>query len=256
MSENVPQKLLTNAAFDISFIKTESGAKVLHILTTGQLNMAILPIRYAIKSTWYDGREFGIRLKLGKYFEYLVSLKSKEIINISNIRLKKIGMIRNSGSELVLNQYLRNRLYTKQYLNSVEVENILFDKNIDGVMMDSSAFSLLPKKKKDNVIEMNAGHREAGLMEIIEIKNLYYCYFKGAELFSGYNYQFKSGEIVLIKGPSGKGKSTLAAIMAGHLLPHQGEIIIDGKKVTGPNRHIMVVHQENDLFLWLSVHEN
>jgi NitT/TauT family transport system ATP-binding protein len=68
--------------------------------------------------------------------------------------------------------------------------------------------------------------------------------------------KFQAGEIVLIQGPSGKGKSTLASIMAGHVKDFSGEIFLQGKKYSGPNREVLVVHQESDLFPWLSVNEN
>jgi NitT/TauT family transport system ATP-binding protein len=57
-------------------------------------------------------------------------------------------------------------------------------------------------------------------------------------------------------GPSGCGKSTLIRILAG-LEPHtSGDVLLDGKPVTGPGRDRGMVFQGYTLFPWLSVKKN
>jgi NitT/TauT family transport system ATP-binding protein len=68
--------------------------------------------------------------------------------------------------------------------------------------------------------------------------------------------QVREGEFVCLVGPSGCGKSTLLSIIAGLEMPDSGQVIADGKPVTGPGRERMVMFQESALFPWLDVMDN
>jgi len=65
-----------------------------------------------------------------------------------------------------------------------------------------------------------------------------------------------SGEILGLLGRSGSGKSTLLRIAAGLLAPSTGEVLYNGKALTGPAEGIAVVFQTFALFPWLTVLEN
>jgi NitT/TauT family transport system ATP-binding protein len=60
-------------------------------------------------------------------------------------------------------------------------------------------------------------------------------------------------EFLCIIGPSGCGKSTFLKIVAGLVQPSAGEILLDGKPITGPGPDRGIVFQEPALFAWRTV---
>ncbi|WP_025334791.1 ABC transporter ATP-binding protein [Paenibacillus sabinae] len=66
----------------------------------------------------------------------------------------------------------------------------------------------------------------------------------------------RPGEFLTIVGPSGCGKSTLLDLIAGLALPTEGELFIDGKKITGPALDRGIVMQGYALFPWRTVRRN
>jgi NitT/TauT family transport system ATP-binding protein len=64
------------------------------------------------------------------------------------------------------------------------------------------------------------------------------------------------GEFLAVVGPSGCGKSTLLDIIAGLSTPTEGEVIFEGKPVSGVPQGIGVVFQEDASFAWLTVWDN
>ncbi|MGO4248382.1 ABC transporter ATP-binding protein [Paenarthrobacter sp. RAF54_2] len=71
-------------------------------------------------------------------------------------------------------------------------------------------------------------------------------------------FDLHAGEFACLVGPSGSGKTTLLKCIAGLLEPTSGEVVLDGKRVSGPAEGMAVVFQEysRSLFPWLTVEEN
>lgn len=64
------------------------------------------------------------------------------------------------------------------------------------------------------------------------------------------------GDIVSIVGPSGCGKTTLLWSMSGLHGLSAGEVLLDGKPVTGPNPDISMVFQNANLLPWRNLDAN
>ena len=67
---------------------------------------------------------------------------------------------------------------------------------------------------------------------LIEVKNLVKN-FEGRPVLDGVSLGIPPGQITVIMGGSGGGKSTLLRHLIGLLSPDRGEILIDGKNIVG-----------------------
>ena len=84
--------------------------------------------------------------------------------------------------------------------------------------------------------------------------------FGGQEVLKGLDFEVKPGEIFVIMGPSGSGKSVLLRHIMGLEAPDSGEILIEGESIQSPgvmDRHRMaMVFQSGALLNSLTVGEN
>jgi branched-chain amino acid transport system ATP-binding protein len=71
-----------------------------------------------------------------------------------------------------------------------------------------------------------------------------------------------AGEVVALLGPNGAGKSTLMNTISGLLRPRAGEVVLEGRAVTGLPAHARVAHgishvlERRRLFPYLTVRQN
>jgi phospholipid/cholesterol/gamma-HCH transport system ATP-binding protein len=84
--------------------------------------------------------------------------------------------------------------------------------------------------------------------------------FGGEEVLKGIDFEVKSGEIFVIMGPSGSGKSVLLKHLIGLEDPDAGEILINGESIQTPEiaakYRMALVFQSGALLSSLTVGEN
>lgn len=94
------------------------------------------------------------------------------------------------------------------------------------------------------------------LLEITDLSLSYHSKQSETKALENVNFNILDNDFVSIVGPSGCGKTTILSLIAGLLVPSSGEIILDGKKVTGVNTEIGYMFQKDNLFDWLTVEKN
>ncbi|WP_430298091.1 ABC transporter ATP-binding protein [Sinomonas sp. B1-1] len=96
------------------------------------------------------------------------------------------------------------------------------------------------------------------LLSVRGVKKVYHTDAGPVEAVRDLTFDLGHNELACIVGPSGSGKTTLLKCIAGLLSTTEGEVVLDGKKVTGPPKKMAVVFQEygRSLFPWLRVKDN
>lgn len=93
----------------------------------------------------------------------------------------------------------------------------------------------------------------------IEIKNITVDYDTLDDKLPALNnvsLSIEENEFVCILGPSGCGKSTLLKAIAGFVKPIEGEILLNGELIDGPDQSRGVVFQDPNLLPWYTVEQN
>lgn len=78
----------------------------------------------------------------------------------------------------------------------------------------------------------------------------------GVLALSDIDFEVRDNEFITVIGPSGCGKTTLLRIIAGLIPYDQGEVTIDGRRVTGPGPERAVVFQNFALMPWADIMTN
>ncbi|AKM08902.1 ABC transporter ATP-binding protein [Croceicoccus naphthovorans] len=75
-------------------------------------------------------------------------------------------------------------------------------------------------------------------------------------VLGGIELDVAEGEFIAILGFSGAGKTTLISTVAGLVEPDDGQILLRGEPIDGPDKERGLVFQSYSLFPWLSVQQN
>jgi len=94
------------------------------------------------------------------------------------------------------------------------------------------------------------------LLEVRHLDKVFRTRQRETTALSDINFITHRREFLSIVGPSGCGKSTLIRILAGLEEQSAGEMLLDGKPVSGPGSDRGMVFQSYTLFPWLTVKKN
>jgi len=95
--------------------------------------------------------------------------------------------------------------------------------------------------------------------KVIEAVGLSHAYETAAgwsKALEKFELEVKKNEFLCILGPSGCGKSSFLRMLAGLMMPLQGNLLVNGQPIKGPGLDRAIVFQEAALFPWLTVMRN
>ncbi|MDZ4280306.1 MAG: ABC transporter ATP-binding protein [Hydrogenophaga sp.] len=96
-------------------------------------------------------------------------------------------------------------------------------------------------------------HKMTGFLQV---ENLAKAYQADKPVFADVSFAIDKGEFVCIIGHSGCGKTTILIVLAGLDTATSGNVIMDGREVSGPSLDRGVVFQSHALMPWLTVRQN
>ncbi|WP_461175082.1 ABC transporter ATP-binding protein [Arthrobacter sp. Z1-9] len=96
------------------------------------------------------------------------------------------------------------------------------------------------------------------MLSVRGLKKVYHTDGGDIEAVRNLTFDLARGELACLVGPSGSGKTTLLKCIAGLLAATEGEVMLDGQRITGPPKKMAVVFQEygRSLFPWLRIADN
>lgn len=99
------------------------------------------------------------------------------------------------------------------------------------------------------------------MIELRDVKKSY----KNSEALKGIDLKICDGEITILRGKSGSGKSTILSLIAGFLYPTSGEVVVNAQNITMLNsiflsrfraRNIGFIYQSPNLIEGFTLFEN
>ena len=81
-------------------------------------------------------------------------------------------------------------------------------------------------------------------------------YPNGVRALEDVSLQVAPGELLVVIGGSGSGKSSLLRAASGLDRPSEGRVLLDGMRITAPHERIGIIFQEPRLLPWLRVADN
>lgn len=80
---------------------------------------------------------------------------------------------------------------------------------------------------------------------MLALRSVDFGFAKANQILKDVSLKLDKGEIVGLSGKSGAGKSTLGRIIAGHLNPDSGQVLLEGKEFAPGYRAVQYIHQSS-----------
>ena len=96
------------------------------------------------------------------------------------------------------------------------------------------------------------------MLDVRGLRKVYEGSGRRVEALRDLTFTVQAGELVCLVGPSGCGKTILLKCVGGLLAPTAGDVVLEGRPVSGPPPGMAFVFQEygRSLFPWMRVGEN
>jgi ABC-type nitrate/sulfonate/bicarbonate transport system ATPase subunit len=98
--------------------------------------------------------------------------------------------------------------------------------------------------------------KKLGTLEVKNLKKWFKTGNRDLQVLDDINVSVAPGEFISIIGSSGCGKTTFLRLVVGLESDYEGEILLDGKKLNGPDLNRGVVFQDHRLLPWLTIEKN
>ena len=96
-------------------------------------------------------------------------------------------------------------------------------------------------------------------MTRLELREMGMSFDNGVTALAGVSFAVEKGELMVMLGPSGAGKTTILRAIAGLIRPTRGDVLFDGNSVLEmppEKRRVVMVFQKDTLFPFRTVAEN
>ncbi len=100
-----------------------------------------------------------------------------------------------------------------------------------------------------------------GTQPILELRNVS-THYGAIQVLRGIDVEIRRGEVVCLLGGNASGKTTMLKTILGYVVPTQGDILLDGQRITGqPTQRLVglgvsMVPENRRLFKRMTVREN
>jgi len=114
----------------------------------------------------------------------------------------------------------------------------------------------MTQQAPDSVLNSTGGAAAAPALEVRGIRKAFRERRREVHVLEELSLRVLPGEFVSIIGPSGSGKSTLFHIIGGLIAPDAGQVLMEGREITGEKGRIAYMPQQPALFPWRTIEDN
>ncbi|MEM7737039.1 MAG: ATP-binding cassette domain-containing protein [Deinococcota bacterium] len=95
-------------------------------------------------------------------------------------------------------------------------------------------------------------HQDGTILQFCDVDFAY----AGTPILEGFNWQLEAGQMWMVLGPSGIGKTTLLYLIAGLRKAQVGQVMVEGEVISKPPSNIGLMLQDYGLLPWYKVEAN